>query len=270
MISIDHALRGALRAPAPPQPAAGLPQDTLLLGAGGPLGSAVLEALLAGRGQARIEVATVAPLAVSLRGLHELRVPNPPFVPATTSRAAVCVFDRRRFSHGREDAYWMPAPQDLVPMAQALRQAGVAHLVIVMPHAPASLPEALKQGLAGLDEQAVVAMGFERLVFVRSAQRPRGQAAASRLQQVAYWMLGQLSLMLPQAERPVRPAKVAAFVHQVLARMPEAPGTTWVARPELVWQAAQTDDVAGLVDDWLRGTGPAPGAPVTARGLGIR
>ena len=102
---------------------------------------------------------------------------------------AVVVFDRARHANGREAAFGHPQPADLPALATQLRQVGVTSLVVVVPHAPGLLPQALKAGLATLDEGAVAALGFAHLVFMRSAQagpvrrlqpprrRPRGWPA---------------------------------------------------------------------------------------------
>jgi hypothetical protein len=134
----------------------------------------------------------------------------------------------------------------------------VRRLVVVLPHASASLPDALKRGLANLDEHAVATLGFEHLVFVRSAQPPAGSTGASAPQRVADWVLSQLQLMVPQRDKPVRATKVAQFVAQLAAQLPAAPGGTRVVPPELVWEAAQSRDVAGVAGDWLHGREHAP------------
>ena len=69
------------------------------------------------------------------------------------------------------------SPAQLPALARWLRACGVRTLAVVQPHAQGRLPEALKRGLASLDEQAVAALGFERVLLVRSAQKP---AAAPR------------------------------------------------------------------------------------------
>lgn len=238
------------------------PASTLILGGAGPLGAAVLEALIAHRGDGVVHVATVDALSVGLRGLHELRLAGDPaaWPPAPATRAVV-VFDQARFSNGREEAFWVPDPGALVAVGRWLRDSGVGTLVLVMPHAPASLPDALKQGLANLDEEALAMLGFEHLVFVRSAQRPSGAAQGSRLQRLAHWMLAQLQMMVPARERPVRPVRVAALVRGILAQLPTARPGTRVMRPELVWQSAQLDEVDHLVRRWL---GPEDVPPTAA------
>ncbi|RQP24099.1 hypothetical protein DZC73_12265 [Albitalea terrae] len=151
-------------------------------------------------------------------------------------------------------------------LAAMLRERGLRRLLVVMPHAAASLPDALKRGLANLDEHAVAALGFEHLVFVRSAQMPGGAASSAHpLQRLADWVLAQMRLMIPQRDKPVRPAKVAQFVAQLAVRLPSATPGTRVVPPELVWEAAQRQDVDALVQEWLRGVEAEASTPQPAR-----
>jgi hypothetical protein len=113
------------------------------------------------------------------------------------------------------------------------------------------LPDALKRGLATLDEHAVAALGFDHLVFVRTAQAPAAVKAASVPQRVADWVLSQLQLMIPQRDRPVRAQKVAQFVVQLAVQLPGSVHGTRVVPPELVWEAGQSKDVATVARDWL-------------------
>lgn len=263
---LHQALRAghaSIRPATPPAPA-----STLVLGGAGPLGAAVLEALIAHRGAGTVYVATIDALNVGLRGLHELRLAGGPEAwPSAPAARAVVVFDQARYSNGREEAFWVPDPRHLVAVGRWLRGSGVNTLVLVMPHAPASLPDALKQGLANLDEEALAMLGFEHLVFVRSAQRPRSAAEGHRLQRLAHWMLSQLQLMVPARERPVRPVRVAALVRGILAQLPAARPGTRVMRPELVWQSAQLDEVDHLVRRLLVPEGePTTGAPTGTSG----
>lgn len=235
----------------------------LLAGGGGALGAAVLEQLLASRAFARVSVLVTQPLSPALRGLHTVPgdMLQAPSDVAHGEEAAVIVFDRERHANGRDDAFLRPQPNDLPPLAASLHRRGVRDLVVVMPHATATLPDALKHGLANLDEQAVAALGFEHLVFMRSAQ-PRGTIAGRAcLQRLADWVLAQLQLMVPQRDKPVRAVQLARFAAELTAQLPGASIGTRVVPPELVWEAAQAKDVKGLVDDWLHGRAPA-GSPV--------
>jgi len=236
---------------------------TVLVGAAGPLGSAVLEHALAVFH--RVQVLVDEPVAPAMRG----------FVPRTMDAlsaggvmhadTAFVVFDRQRHAHGREDAFHRPQPDALPTLALRLRDAGVRRLIVVLPHAPALLPEALKRGLASLDEQAVAALGFEQLLIVRSAQMLAGTRSASRLQRLADGVLAQLRWMVPQREEPVRPAKVAALVVQLARLLPHASSGTRVVPPELVWEYARAKDGAALLRAWLHGDA----IPVT-RGSAMR
>lgn len=120
-------------------------------------------------------------------------------------------------------------------------------LFYVLPHAQGRLPEALKRGLASLDEQAVAALGFDRLLVIRSAQKPGAAGRLAPLPGLANWMLSISRYMMPGSEQPVRAAKVAELVSLALELAP--PGIH-IAAPELVWRAAQ-GDVREIARLWL-------------------
>jgi hypothetical protein len=231
----------------------------LVAGGAGTLGSAVLEAALGLGRFARVTALCRRPMGAALQGLGMLAVEGfdrlPPSLVADT---AIVVIDRERGLHGREAAFLQPEPSELPALAAALHDAGVRHLVVVLPHAPAMLPQALRQGLASLDEQAVTRLGFTQLVFVRptgAAGRPVGQNGLTRL---ASLMLAQLRFVVPQQEQPLRVAKVADVVARLAWALDSAPPGTRVVSPELLWLAAQvgTDEVLG---PWLVGQPlPAP------------
>lgn len=222
----------------------------LVVGGGGALGSALLgEALVAGRFQ-RVAAVVTSPLASALRGFDPLPAAALRAGDARGAELAFVVFERTRHSNGRDDAFLQPAPQDLLPIATALRAAGVRRLVVVVPHAPALLPQALKAGFASLDEGAVAALGFEHLVFLRAAQAGTADADGSRLQRFAAWWLGQLALMVPAREQPVRAVKLAALVVQLARLLPTAAPGTRVVPQELLWQASQADAEA-VLGAWL-------------------
>ncbi|MBT9486326.1 MAG: hypothetical protein IV093_02335 [Rubrivivax sp.] len=235
----------------------------LVLGGGGVLGSAVVERLLSGQRFAHVGVWTVQPLQPALRGLEPVPEADwPAFAPDT----AVVVFDRERDANGRDLAFGRPLPAELAARAAHLHQLGVATLVVVVPHAPGALPQALKAGLATLDEGAVAALGFRHLVFMRSAQAasaaPGGQSPPERL---AQWMLGQLLWMVPQRDQPVRSVTVARVAARLAAALPGSVPGTRVLPPELLWAAAQAPKSDRAVDAWLDGVAPAaiPDVPLT-------
>lgn len=166
-----------------------------------------------------------------------------------------------------------PSPAQLPALVAGLKAAGVRRLLVLLPHAPATLPQALRQGLTGLDEHAVAQLGFDHLLFMRSAQPARRPAAAHPLQRVADWALSQLQLIVPAHEqpvqpvRPVRPVRVARLPPNWrrsgrLTRPARCPGPR-IVPSDVVWEAAQQPDMASLARfacAWLAGpaTPPAP------------
>lgn len=257
MTLLNHALRAGRTAPPTTRPAT---MTVLVAGGGGALGSAVLEALLAARGFATVRVLATRALGSAIHGLEPIVVDDfgasPSAGEAPLADTALIVFDRERHANGRELAFLRPAPDGLAALATWLHRHGVRALVVVLPHAPATLPAALTAGLANLDEHAVAALGFEQLVFVRSAQPPAGVRSAQWLQRLADGMLAQMRMMVASTHQPVRAAKVARFVAELAARLGQARPGTRVAPPELVWQAAQLRDPAPLAQAWLDARDP--------------
>lgn len=246
----------ALQAASRPAPAASAAAGSLLvIGAAGPLGSAVLEQALSSGRHASVHVATTGPLQTAMRGLVPLNLAAPVRPPVPPVAAAVVVFDRTRGRTGREEAFFDTEPAQLLELARWLKGGGVDTLAVVLPHAPAMLPDALRHGLATLAEQEVAMLGFRRLLFVRPTQFSRvDEAALSQLQRFAAWWLSQLQLMLPSRERPVRAATVAAFVFEVLQQWPAQESGTRVASAEVVCDAAKPEGPAAAAARWL---GPA-------------
>jgi hypothetical protein len=246
MSMLQDALRAGL-SPAPPRSVAGLP--VLVAGGGGPLGSALLHALLASRRHGQVSVLVTQRLQAAVRALHTVVWSEGGDTPLPAT--AVVVFDRERGANGREQAFFRPQPEQLPTLAAQLHARGVRHLLVVMPHTQASLPDALKRGLASLDEQAVAALGFEHLVFMRSAQSPAQVRHDHPAQRLAHWMLSQLQFMVPERERPVRAQKVAEFASRLASGLPASPAGTRVVPPEVVWDAAQARDAGVTADGWL-------------------
>lgn len=252
MESLNDALRGAL-GPAP-APLRAL-ESVLVVGAGGTLGSALLaETLVAGRFQ-RVTALVQAPLASTLRGLRPLPLPALMAGRALDDDVAFIVFERDRHANGRDDAFVRPRPADLLPLARALRAAGVKRLLVVVPHAPALLPHALKAGFASHDEGAVAALGFEHLVFVRASQDRLASNVDRGLQRLARWWLSQLRWMVPQSDQPVRAARLAQLLVLCARQLPAAPAGTRVLPPEVLSQAAVADEPGLALTPWLQRTG---------------
>ena len=232
------------------RPTASAAQARLLIaGATGVLGNEVLRRLAGSSSYASTQVLAREPMTEGLRNVRMTLVAgdDPRAWTPAQAEVAVVLFDPPRMFYERERALWTPEPQQLVPLAQWLRASGVRTLAIVLPHAPGRLPEALKRGLANLDEQAVAALGFERLLILRSAQKPGAVKHPNAGARLAHWMLGIFKYMVPSSEQPVRASRVADLL---AAALRIAPPGIHVAPPELVWQAAQ-QDVSSVARGWL-------------------
>ena len=244
----------ALRAGRGPAHRRAVGERVLVAGGGGLLGAAVLEQVLGSRAFVQVSVLVAQPMNAALPGLTPvLWAPGHSATGAPPDETALVVFDRARHANGRELAFVRPEPAQLPALAAWLKARGVRRLLLVMPHAPASLPQALKAGLASLDEQAVAQLGFDHLVFVRSAQAPDAVRSRHLLQRVADWVLSQAQLMVPVRDKPVQAAKVARLVALIAAGLRTSPPGTRVVPPELVWEAAQSTDLASFVREWLAG-----------------
>lgn len=267
MTLLNDALRAGL-SPARPRRGRSAGRSLLLIGGGGALGAEVLHELLASRRFAQVGVLVDAPLGTALPGLQPVTAGDDAALAGHDT--AVLVFGPDRHANGRELAFTRPQPAQLPALAARLAAAGVRRLMVVTPHAPSSLPESLKRGLADLDEQAVTQLGFEHLLFMRPAQAKGAAgapgAAGSKLgERIAGWALSQLTMMIPQREQPVRTARIAQLAVQLAWRLADAAPGTRVVPPELVWQAAQTRDVGTLADDWLAGRATPLAAPPVPR-----
>ena len=261
MSLLNDALRAGT-APAPPKP--GGPGQLLIAGGAGPLGSAVLEHALAASHWSPVSALVTQPIEVALRGLMALQV-SPDLSGQLPSRAraetAIVVFDRERSMHGREAAFLRPRPEQLAALARWLHAQGVRRMLLVLPHAPSLLPQALKAGLANLDEHAVAALGFDQLVVVRPtrtggdapvASANAGRAPNAILTRLARGMLAQLIWLVPQRDQPLRAAKVAQFVVALAQALPQATAGTRIAPPELLWDWAQPDGGDAVLQAWLQ------------------
>jgi hypothetical protein len=240
----------ALHAAARGAPVSRGPHARLVIaGATGILGNEVLRRLVGLQWFATTQVLAREPITAGLRGVGTTLVPgdDPAQWPPGAADTGIVLFDPPRLFYDRERALWTPTPQQLPALAQWMRRSGVATLAVVLPHAQARLPEALKRGLASLDEHAVAALGFDRLLIVRSAQKPASQVGGGLLPRLARLMLSVFGYMVPSSEQPVRSPKVAEFVALALQLAP--PGIH-IASSELVWRSAQ-GDVRQAVRDWL-------------------
>ena len=253
---VIHAAQRAM----PLAPRAAALGTLLIAGATGALGNELVRRLVGSHRFAHTRVLAREPMRDGLRGVETVLVPamsqalessskGVPIAewPRVSADTAVVAFDPPRLYHDRERALWLPDPTQLPDLARWLRACGVTTLAIVQPHAQGGMPEALKRGLASMDEQAIVALGFSRVILVRSAQKPTASKHANVGEKLAAWMLSITRLMVPSSEQPVRASKVAELVDMALVLAP--PGVH-IAAPELVWRASQ-GDLRGVAQSWL-------------------
>lgn len=241
-LSTEQALAAARR-PAPGT-AATLPR-LLVAGATGVLGHAVLRRLVGMHRASHTHVLATMAMHQGIRQVSPLLVPAArpgeddfPAWPLVPADIGVVMFDPPRMFYGREKALWTPTPRQLPALGAWFAACGVHTLAVVLPHAQGSLPESLKSGLASLDEHALASLPIDRLILVRSAQKPARVAHRHHLHKLAGWMLGVTQYMVPQSEQPVRAARVAELVDLALHELPRG---NHVFAPGVVWQATQGD-----------------------------
>lgn len=220
----------------------------LLAGATGVLGHAVLRRLVGVQRYAHTHVLACEPVQPGMRQLsvHLVNGPIAQWPTVYKCDVAVVMFEPPRMYYERERALWTPELAQLPALAHWLHRSGASSLVVVLPHAQGALPESLKHGLASMDEQALASIGFERLVILRSAEKPISQRQAHWLDRLAQWMLGIFSFMVPVQEQPVRATKIAEIVDALLHIAPR--GIT-VLSPQEMWALSQchSSGLAALV-----------------------
>jgi hypothetical protein len=249
MLNPQNALHAALRAPATALRATHGP--ALVVGAGGKLGTAVLQALLAGGGVGNVGALVQRRLQHAVRGFHAVDDDDAALA-RFGAHTAIVVLEPATSRLSLDAPFAQPQPALLPQLAQRLRQAGVRALLVLTPHRAGLMPRALQMGLANLDESAVAALGFEQLVFMRVAHEGSAlQTLLSAPQRLAHWMLAQLHWMVPQHEQAVRLETVARVAAAWATLWPHATPGTCVLPSEVLWQAAQVRDAAPVVGSWL-------------------
>ena len=227
--------------------------ELLIAGATGALGNAVLRRLVGVHRYAHTKVLACEPVQQGMRqlSLHLVAGEIAAWPPTLRCDVAVIMFEPPRMFYERERALWTPAPEQLVDLAKWLHAIGARTLAVVLPHTQGTLPESLKRGLASLDEQAIAGIGFDRLLILRSAEKPAALKHSHLLEKLAHWMLGIFQFMIPAREQPVRPSKIAEIVDALLQIAPS--GITVIA-PQEMWALSQLNaqDLAGTAKARLK------------------
>ena len=218
------------------------------------LGGEVTRRLIGAGAWQPVTVLTREPMQVALQGVQTLDVsrwgddaPDWPVNATAAADVAVVMFEPPRPYHQRERALWTPTPQVLPALARWLYASGVRQLAVLMPHAAGRLPDALKHGLANLDEAAVARLDFASLLWLRTAEAPRRGDRLAPPERLAAWMLGIFKYMVPDDQRPLR-VEALATVTEAALRL--APPGVHVLAPELLRAAARGDARTVLAAAW--------------------
>jgi hypothetical protein len=256
MSTLHDALQGAMR-PASPAATAAKVGPALVLGAGGWLGAAMLAQVLSG-GFQQVGAWVRQPMASTHRGLVAvddalLATPSESQRATWAGSTAFVVLERPGLVGARDRVFVSPPAADLLALARQLRALGVARLLVVLPHAANSLPEALRHGFANEDEQALSTLGFDQVVLVRSSREaaalPDGTPWWDRLA-AAWW--AQLRWIIPDAERPLRSVALARVVAAAERLLREAPQGVWVLPQQVASRAAHArEGVEAVLRTWV-------------------
>lgn len=257
-VAMDRLAQALHAAATPPRALPQRASTLLVIGGGGVLGAALLARALGSGRFERVQALVARDVASALRDFEPL--PLAALQRPLRADSAAVVFERARRNNGRDEAFVQPQPQQLAPLATQLHAGGVRRLLVLVPHAPALLPQALQSGLASLDEAHVAALGFEHVLLLRAAQSAAGTPVGGWARRAAAGWLAQLAWMVPQREQPLRARRLAELVVELAWRLPQSAPATRVLAPQLLWQAAHAADSGAWLGAWLDG---APLPPVT-------
>ena len=204
---MDELMQAALQSDKPVRVAP--TPEAFVAGAVGRLGEALLTALLAGGGYARVHVLTSAPLGSSERRLHGVRGGglDDPALKLPAVETAWLIYEQDRLANGRDVAFAKLAPAHIEEDAARLAAAGVRHLVLVL---PLSLVEQLSNSLlAGSALRLALArLPFERVELLHPAT-DAGPAPASLIDRLRRFYFSQLRFMLPDSLHPLTSEQIA-------------------------------------------------------------
>lgn len=225
--------------------------NLVIAGATGTLGNEVSRRLVGSARYQRVHILAREPVRAGFAGV-ELLVCNgndPTQWTGLEADVAVVMFEPPRMFYQRERALWVPSSDQLPALAEWLHRCGVHTLVVVMPHAQGQLPAGLQMGFASLTEQSVSALGFERVVWVRNAERRHASVPSKGvLQRARDLVLSSFSYMVPQSQKPLRAVHVAQAVSLAIQNAPQG---VHVLSHEMLWHAIQVGMV-GAAKTWFK------------------
>ncbi len=231
-----HVLQGTQRK----QPGVPLAPALVVAGATGALGNEVLRRLAGSARYGRVVVLAREPMRAGMSRVElAVRVGDSPLQwEALRADVGVVMFEPPRMFYERERALWVPRADQLEPLARWMLTCGVHTLVVAMPHAQGELPAGLQQAFASVTEQVVSALGFERVVWVRNAEKRLVQGKAQGLLHRARdLVLSVFSYMLPPSQQRVRAVHVA---HAVSLALQHAPKGVHILGHAMVWEGSRT------------------------------
>jgi hypothetical protein len=221
----------------------------VVAGAAGALGNEVLRRLGGSLRYGHVSVLAREPIRAGMARIDLTCMPaTPPDQwPTVQADVGVVMFEAPRLFYERERALWIPQPQQLEALAAWMRRGGVHTVAVVMPHARGALPEALAGGFVSLSEQVISSMGFETVVWIRSANDVAEPRPRTWLLRARALVLSVFSYMIPPSQQVIRAAQMAQVVSQALEH---APAGVHVLSHERVWQALRAGSPA-MASDWF-------------------
>lgn len=198
-----------------PVPAQG--RAVLLAGARGRLGETVLNALLASPRYERVWVAAERVIDSSERKLRLWTAGTPL---GAVDDVVLLPGDARTY-YGRDEIYATLAPEAVVGVAEAARQAGAERALLLAPLRAFIDPLALREVLSGETEWALHAAGFPTLIVLRPGQeREAGRAEAGVGRRLLAWYLRQFAYLAPKSTLPLDSPRLARAALEALDRLP--------------------------------------------------
>jgi hypothetical protein len=221
----------------------------IFAGATGVLGNEVLRRVAGSGRYGQVHVLAREPVRTIISGVALQCMPEDVVEqwPLLTADIGVVMFEPARMFYERERALWVPKASQIEPLARWMRLCGVNTLLVVMPYAQGTLPVAVAHGFASLSEQAVSAMGFDTVVWLRSAQKATPEPAKSMALKARDLVLSVFSYMMPASEQPLRASQIAQAVSSALVA---APTGLHVITHKMIWEAGQSGTTMP-VDRWF-------------------
>ncbi|MDB5804875.1 MAG: hypothetical protein JWN73_2197 [Betaproteobacteria bacterium] len=182
----------------------------LLYGACGNTGELLLTELLGGEHYAGVTAVTRVPLPSTTRklGVH-FRPEGTPLSLPYADEAYLVIGEHNSF-YRRDEAFRALGFDELLPVAQAARAAGIRRLAVVAPVAIYSHSSAFRHSLMNLAEYELLDLDFDTLVLVRPAGPEKFERQRNWGKRIGDFVLRQLHGLMPEAYHPPTSKMVVA------------------------------------------------------------